>query len=191
MRVVDEEDGDSSEDPLSMLDHVNVDMTHHLGGPPDPTATDDDPGLASMKRSDCFQCHAVDRKIIGPSYLEVANRYRGQAGALEAARERVDALFTQLPLSDSIWREGVGYSGLNIGDPVAYYGLRMLDQILALGDPYGAGQLRMTAVVAPCAEVRRPTLPDLAPETVNLDIAPEILADDAHILHTSTRLFRR
>ena len=49
----------------------------------------------------------------------------------------------------------------------------------------------MTAVVAPCATVTRPTLPDLEPETVELDIAPEILANDARVLELSTQLFRR
>lgn len=114
-----------------------------------------------------------------------------EAGLLQAARTRVDEVFEAMPLSTPVWREDVGFEGLNIGDPVAYYGLRMLDQILVLDDPSGAGSLRMTVVVAPCAEVRRPTLPDLEAETVDLVIAPEILEDDAHILHTSTSLFRR
>jgi cytochrome c len=42
-----------------------------------------------MKQNDCFNCHAVDQKIVGPPLLEVAKRYRGQAGALEASVERV------------------------------------------------------------------------------------------------------
>ena len=46
-------------------------------------------------------------------------------------------------------------------------------------------------MVAPCADVTRPTLPDLHPETVRLDLAPEILADDARRLHQVTALFRR
>ena len=44
----------------------------------------------------------------------------------------------------------------------------------------------MTAVVAPCANVTRPTLPNLEPETVFLNIAPEILANDYKILYEST-----
>jgi len=135
---------------------------------------------------EAFPAHhvlAVEALLYGQDELE--------AGQTTAALERVEAVFAELPLSDSIWREDLGYSGLNLGDPVAYYGLRMLHQILTLGDPTGAGTLRMTAVVAPCAEVRRPTLPDLDPETVELAIDPSILADDAHLLHTSTQLFRR
>ncbi|WP_194777937.1 c-type cytochrome [Pararhodonellum marinum] len=39
----------------------------------------DDPdyikGLALMKESDCPSCHMVERKIVGPSYAEVAAKY--------------------------------------------------------------------------------------------------------------------
>jgi len=128
------------------------------------------------------QLLAVEALLYGQDELE--------AGQQAAALERVEAVFTAMPLSTGIWREDLGHNGLNLGDPVAYYGLRMLHQILTLNDPTDTGTLRMTAVVAPCASVSRPTLPDLDPETVTLEIAPEILAEDAYILHTSTQLFR-
>jgi hypothetical protein len=48
----------------------------------------------------------------------------------------------------------------------------------------------MTAIVATCATVTRPTLPDLVPETVSLALDPEILADDARVLREATNLFR-
>ena len=39
----------------------------------------DDPiyikGLAKLKESDCLSCHMVERKIVGPSYAEVASKY--------------------------------------------------------------------------------------------------------------------
>jgi cytochrome c len=35
----------------------------------------------TMARSDCASCHSVDRTVVGPSYLDVALRYVGQAGA--------------------------------------------------------------------------------------------------------------
>ena len=114
-----------------------------------------------------------------------------ESGDWESAATRVDAVFEEMPLSTSIWMEGLGHEGLNIGSPVAYYGLRMLDQILDLGQQTASGTLQMTAVVAPCAEVSRPTLPDLEAEIVSLDIAEEILADNAHTLVVSTLLFRR
>ena len=33
------------------------------------------------KKHACFACHAVDKKLVGPSYKEVAGKYRGDAGA--------------------------------------------------------------------------------------------------------------
>ncbi len=114
-----------------------------------------------------------------------------EAGQLVAARKRVDAMIAAYPFSTGGWYGGIGYKGLNLGSPVGYYAVRMLDQILTLGNPSRKGKLRMTAVVAANAAVTRPTLPNFVPETVQLGIAPEILADDARRLHLVTRLFRR
>jgi cytochrome c len=47
------------------------------------------PALAMMRQSDCFNCHAVSQKIVGPALLDIANKYRGQPGALDASVERV------------------------------------------------------------------------------------------------------
>ncbi len=46
-------------------------------------------GMRMMKRSDCFNCHAVDQKRVGPMLLEIAAKYRGKDGALEASVQRV------------------------------------------------------------------------------------------------------
>ena len=46
-------------------------------------------GMRSMKKSDCFNCHAVDQKRVGPALLEIANKYRGKEGALDASVQRV------------------------------------------------------------------------------------------------------
>ncbi|MDB6152900.1 MAG: gdhB 1 [Chthoniobacteraceae bacterium] len=48
-----------------------------------------DPGLTLMKQSDCFNCHAIEQKVVGPPLLEVAAKYRGQPAALEASVQRV------------------------------------------------------------------------------------------------------
>jgi cytochrome c len=32
-------------------------------------------------KSGCLACHAVDKKVIGPSYKDVAKKYAGDAGA--------------------------------------------------------------------------------------------------------------
>jgi cytochrome c len=48
-----------------------------------------DPGMSLMKQSDCFNCHAVEQKVIGPALMDIAAKYRGQAGAVEASAKRV------------------------------------------------------------------------------------------------------
>ena len=46
-------------------------------------------GMRRMKGSDCFNCHSVDQKRVGPPLLDIANKYRGVGGALEASVQRV------------------------------------------------------------------------------------------------------
>jgi len=38
---------------------------------------------AQLKKSDCFKCHALDKKKDGPPYKEVASKYKGKADAEE------------------------------------------------------------------------------------------------------------
>ncbi len=33
---------------------------------------------ALAKKDNCFSCHAVDKKLIGPAYKDVAAKYKGQ-----------------------------------------------------------------------------------------------------------------
>ncbi len=39
-----------------------------------------DVGLSLAQKNGCLNCHAVDRKVIGPAYKDVAAKYRGQPG---------------------------------------------------------------------------------------------------------------
>lgn len=42
------------------------------------------PALASQElaqKKACMACHGVDKKIVGPSYLDVAKKYKGQKDA--------------------------------------------------------------------------------------------------------------
>lgn len=38
-------------------------------------------GEALAKSSGCLACHTTDKKLIGPSYKDVADKYRGNKGA--------------------------------------------------------------------------------------------------------------
>jgi cytochrome c len=44
-------------------------------------AMDNAAAEALMKKDGCVACHAVDKKIIGPSYQDVAAKYRGDKDA--------------------------------------------------------------------------------------------------------------
>lgn len=37
--------------------------------------------LALAKKRNCFACHALDKKVVGPAWREVAAKYRGDGGA--------------------------------------------------------------------------------------------------------------
>lgn len=44
-------------------------------------AVDADAAQSLLKKSDCFKCHAIDKKKDGPPYKEVAKKYKGKADA--------------------------------------------------------------------------------------------------------------
>jgi len=44
---------------------------------------------ALAAKSACMACHAVDRKMVGPSYKTVAAKHQGQADALEKVAARI------------------------------------------------------------------------------------------------------
>ena len=45
------------------------------------------PDLAQKKN--CMACHAVDKKLVGPSYKDVAVKYAGQAGAADKLAAKI------------------------------------------------------------------------------------------------------
>ena len=45
------------------------------------------PDLAKAKN--CMACHAVDKKVVGPSYKEVAAKYAGQADMVAKLAEKI------------------------------------------------------------------------------------------------------
>ena len=50
------------------------------------------PALASeelARKHACLACHATDKKVVGPGYKEVANKYRGDAKAEGSLAEKV------------------------------------------------------------------------------------------------------
>jgi len=48
-----------------------------------------DAGEDLIKRDGCIACHSIDKKVIGPAYRDVAEKYRGDAGAAARLVEKV------------------------------------------------------------------------------------------------------
>ena len=53
-------------------------------------------------KSGCLACHAVDHKVIGPAYKDVAAKYKGDAGAAARLYAKVKAggggVWGQIPM---------------------------------------------------------------------------------------------
>ena len=45
--------------------------------------------LALATAKNCMACHAADKKLVGPSYKEIAAKYAGQADAVEKLSNKV------------------------------------------------------------------------------------------------------
>jgi cytochrome c len=41
------------------------------------------------KAHNCMNCHAVDRKLVGPAFRDIARRYAGQAGAADRLAKKI------------------------------------------------------------------------------------------------------
>ncbi len=54
-----------------------------------PALAADSPELALAKKSNCMACHQVDKKLVGPSYQDVAKKYAGDKTAEAKLAEKV------------------------------------------------------------------------------------------------------
>lgn len=50
-----------------------------------------DAGADLAKAKNCLSCHAVDKKLVGPAYKDVAAKYKGDAGAAAKLAAKVKA----------------------------------------------------------------------------------------------------
>lgn len=52
------------------------------------------PAMANLdlaKKSNCMACHTVDKKLVGPAYLDVAKKYAGDKDAVKKLSAKVKA----------------------------------------------------------------------------------------------------
>jgi cytochrome c len=61
-------------------------------------ALDNASAQAMMQKSGCAACHAIDKKVVGPPYQDVAAKYKGDKDAL-------------VKLADKVKKGGVGVWG--------------------------------------------------------------------------------
>lgn len=48
-----------------------------------------DAGEDLLKKSGCTACHSNDKKLVGPAYVEVAAKYKGDGGAAAKLADKV------------------------------------------------------------------------------------------------------
>ena len=95
LTIDDFEDGTSDEDLADEQDREFIDAMAptrtfvELGQTQDDLRANEPPGLTLIRTSDCFQCHATSRPLVGPSFLDVANKYRDKPEEFERSVVRV------------------------------------------------------------------------------------------------------
>jgi cytochrome c len=52
-------------------------------------AMDDAAANAVMAKAGCSACHAVDKKLVGPSFQDIAKKYKGDPKAVATLAEKV------------------------------------------------------------------------------------------------------
>lgn len=59
-------------------------------------------GEAAMNKAGCMACHAKDKKLVGPSFKDIATKYKGQdvtAKLFDKVRKGGSGVFGPIPMS--------------------------------------------------------------------------------------------
>jgi cytochrome c len=89
IKVSDPEDGESEYDEIAANEiFLEVRYVPDIKNASNlPTA--DAKGLSSMKKSNCFNCHAFNGKLIAPSFFEIATRYTPTPATIDLLSKRI------------------------------------------------------------------------------------------------------
>ena len=150
--VSDREDG-SLESGKIQPDRVTVTAEYLKDGPPEaskapaaghraPPTTAHAEGLKLIQGSDCLACHQLDRKSIGPSYTEVAQKYRGDVEAMARLVKKVKGG------GSGVWGEVMMPPHPQLADDDAQ---KMVAYILSLGQRASAPSLPPSGEYTPPA----------------------------------------
>ena len=69
-------------------------------------ALDNTSAEAMMKKDGCAACHTIDKKLVGPAYVEVSAKYKGDKDALAKLTEKVKkggvGVWGQIPMPPNV-----------------------------------------------------------------------------------------
>jgi cytochrome c len=179
--VTDTEDGSSDNGGIDAgnvtvtFDYMKgFDMTHIAQG--HQSAPVELPGKALMEQSDCKSCHLIDEKSAGPSYKDVAAKYRTQKDAIAWLTSKI------IKGGSGVWGTTEMAAHPQIKDADA---IKMVEYILSLADAKDAKKLPLAGSVTPGKEddgvyVLTATYQDKAVNSV-----PSLTTTDALIMRSS------
>ena len=58
-----------------------------------------DAGEDLLKKSGCTACHAIDKKVVGPAYVDVAEKYKGDVFEKSGRSPRDNMIFGEPPVT--------------------------------------------------------------------------------------------
>jgi cytochrome c len=91
--VSDKEDGDSKYDEINtkevLLEVRLISDTTKLHDIMDAPIQNDAAGLTAIRTSNCFNCHAFDSKLIGPSFRDIGKKYKTTTANIALLQKRV------------------------------------------------------------------------------------------------------
>lgn len=143
VEVTDKEDGSTADGKIAgdavtiSFDYMKgFDMAKVAQGHQMPTA--ELPGKALIAKSDCKSCHVIDQRSAGPSYKEVATKYKSQTGAIDYLSAKI------IKGGAGVWgtTEMAAHPQVSVEDAK-----EMVNYILSLGDEKAARKLPLSGTV--------------------------------------------
>ena len=179
--VQDTEDGSSANGSIG-ADKVTVtfdymkgfDMTHIAQG--HQAAPVELPGKALIEGSDCKSCHLIDQKSAGPSYKDVAAKYKTQKDAIEWLTSKI------IRGGSGVWGTTEMAAHPQIKDADA---MKMVEYILSLAEAKDAKRLPLEGSVTPGKEDDGVYVLTATYEDKAVNGIPSLTATDALILRSS------
>ena len=76
------------EAPAAETDSAPVAAETEPEAPPAPAVSEAD-AMQLAKKNNCFACHTIDKKMVGPSFRDIAAKYRSDPGAEALLMDRI------------------------------------------------------------------------------------------------------